>query len=305
MGLNALLELFLDNLLPVLLAVFAGYLVAKFLNIDPQPLSRVTFYIFSPALLFTLLTSKNLSDGDIFKMATFTLVLLCLVGLVAWIVGRLFRFERKLLAAVVITSMLVNAGNFGLAVVLFGVGESALAYASVFFVIDAILAYTVGVFVVSLGKASISQALKNLLRVPAIYAMFLALAFLYFSWQLPLPVERSVTLLADASIPAMLVLLGMQLKSVRLVGNVVPLVVASTIRLIFSPLLALGLALLFQLKGSFQQAAILQSAMPAAVLTTVIATEYDVVPKFVTSVVFTTTLLSIFTLTLLLAYLGG
>ena len=305
MGLNSLLQLFLDNLLPVLLAVFAGYLVSRFLNADPQPLSRVTFYIFSPALLFALLTDNSLNDGAVFKMAAFTLVLLVLVGLLTWLAGHILGFERKILAAVVITSMLVNAGNFGLAVVLFGVGETALAYASVFFVIDAILAYTVGVFVASLGKASITQSLKNLLKVPAVYAMFLALAFMYFSWQLPLPLERTVNLLSDASIPAMLVLLGMQLKSVRLAGNVFPLIVASTIRLVFSPLLAVGLASLFQLQGPFRQAAVLQAAMPAAVLTTVIATEYDLVPKFVTSVVFTTTILSIFTLTLLLAYLGG
>lgn len=302
---NDLLQLFTNNLLPVLLAVGAGFLAARFLNIDPRSLSRVTFYIFSPCLLFILLTSSELSNGDIVKMSAFTVVVLMLVGLIAWLIGKGLRFERPILAGVVITTMLVNAGNFGLAIVLFGFGEKALAYASVFFVVDAILVYTVGVVIASMGKESVGQSLKNLVKVPAIYAMVLALIFVYAGWKLPLPVERATRLLGEASIPTMLVLLGMQLRSVRLAGNIVPLVVASSVRLIVSPVLAIGLSMLFQIQGSFQQAGVMQAAMPAAVLTTVLATEYDVVPEFVTSVVFITTLLSIITITPLMAFLGG
>ena len=305
MGLNQLLQLFSENLLPVLLTIGTGYLAARYLNLEPRSLSRVTFYIFSPCLLFTLLTESELSNGDIIKMAGFTVANLLLVGTLAWLIGKLLRFERRILAGVVITSMLVNAGNFGLAVVMFGFGETALAYASVFFVTNAILAYTAGVVIASLGTQSVLRSIATLVKVPAVYAMVLALVFVYFNWRLPLPVERAANMLGDASIPAMLVLLGMQLRSVNLAGNVTPLVVASTMRLVVSPVIALGLSALFQLQGPFRQAGVLQSAMPAAVLTTVIATEYEVVPELVTSVVFATTLIGVFTLTPLLAFLGA
>lgn len=304
MGLSRLVQLFTENLLPVLLAVGAGYLAARFMKLEVRSLSRITFYIFSPCLVFTLLTGSDLSNGDILKMAGFAVVTMTLVGLLAWLVGRLLRFERRILAGVVITSMLLNAGNFGLAVVFFGFGEKALAYASVFFVTDAILAYTAGVVIASLGTQSVMRSFLNLAKVPAVYALILALVFVYFGWQLPLPLERAAVLLGDASIPAMLVLLGMQLHSVNLVGNYVPLFVASTMRLVVSPAIALGLSALLQIQGPFRQAGVLQAAMPAAVITTLIATEYEVVPKFVTSVVITTTLVSIFTLTPLLAFLS-
>jgi len=300
-----LIELFLNNLLPVLLAVGAGYLAARYLKVDPRSLSRVTFYIFSPALIFTLLTQSELSNGDILKMAAFAAGVVFLVGGIAWIAGRLFRLERRTLAAVVITSMFLNAGNFGLAVVNFGFGETALAYASVFFVTNAILVYTVGVLIASLGKASFSRSLLNLAKVPAIYAMGLAFLFMYTGWQLPIPLERTTGLLGDAAIAAMLVLLGLQLYSVSWAGNILPLALSSVVRLLVSPAIAIGLSVLLSIGDPFRQAAVLQSAMPTAVLTTVLATEYDVHPRFVTSVVFITTLLSMFTLTPLLAYLGG
>ena len=302
---SGLVDLFLNNLLPVLLAVAAGYLAARLLNVNPRGLSRVTFCIFSPCLIFSLLTGSELSNGDIFSMVGFTTLVLILVGLLAFLVGRLLNLERRLLAAVMMASMFVNAGNFGLAVVQFGFDETALAYASVFFVTNAILAYTAGVFIASLGKESVLHSMLNLLKVPAVYAVIGALLVMYTGWHFPAPLERSVSLLGEAAIPAMLVLLGLQLYSVRWSGNILPLAASSIMRLAVSPLIALGLAVLLGLNGPFRQAGVLQAAMPTAVLTTVIATEYDVHPRFVTSVVFVTTLLSVFVLTPLLAYLGA
>ena len=53
------------------------------------------------------------------------------------------------------------------------------------------------------------------------------------------------------------------------------------------------------------KAGVIEAATPTAVLSTVLSTEFDTEPAFVTSVVFTTTLLSPLTLTPLLAYLGA
>jgi predicted permease len=57
--------------------------------------------------------------------------------------------------------------------------------------------------------------------------------------------------------------------------------------------------------GPARQAAVLQASMPTAVVTTILALEFDVAPTFVTSTVFVTTVLSPLTLTVLIAYLRG
>ncbi|HSO26787.1 MAG TPA: AEC family transporter, partial [Anaerolineales bacterium] len=102
-----------------------------------------------------------------------------------------------------------------------------------------------------------------------------------------------------------LVLLGLQFQRVRWQGNLVPLALVKGMRLVVAPLLAWVLSPLFNLQGAARQAGILQSAMPTAVLTTVLATEYDAEPALVTATVFSTTLLSALTLTPVLALLGG
>jgi predicted permease len=57
--------------------------------------------------------------------------------------------------------------------------------------------------------------------------------------------------------------------------------------------------------GVARSVAIVVSAMPAAVVTTVLALEFNLDSAFVTSVVFVSTLLSPITLVLLIAYLKG
>ena len=55
--------------------------------------------------------------------------------------------------------------------------------------------------------------------------------------------------------------------------------------------------------GAAKQAAIIEASMPAAVMTTVLALEFNLDAEFSTSLVFVTTLLSPVTLVLLIAYL--
>lgn len=300
-----LFGLFLNNLLPIFLAAGAGYLLARWLPIEIRTLSNIVFYIFSPCLVFTILINSQLSNRDLVGMMLFALLCFTLVGLLAWLIGRSLKFDRKMLAAVMNTSMFMNAGNYGLPVILFAFGEEALAYASLFFVANSMMINTAGVVISSMGSTTFSTSIKNLLKIPTLYGVILAVLVINFGWKLPLPLERTTQLLGAAAIPTMMVMLGAQFHSMHLGGKILPLSVASGMRLIISPLIALGLSAVFGLSGAFRQAAVLQSAMPSAVLASVLATQYDTEPSFVSAVVAITTLLSMITLPPLLAYLGS
>jgi len=210
-----------------------------------------------------------------------------------------------MLAAVIITSMFMNAGNYGLPVTSFAFGEAALVFASLVFVTNSVLTNTVGVIIASMGTTSFRKAFVNFLKLPMFYALILAIIFMRTGWQIPLPVARTTKILGDASIPTLMVLMGVQFHSIQLKGKITPLVLASGMRLLASPALAFGFSAVLGIRGPAYQAFIIEAAMPAAVLNTVLATQFDIEPPFVTAVVATTTLLSIFTLTPLLAYLGA
>ena len=78
---------------------------------------------------------------------------------------------------------------------------------------------------------------------------------------------------------------------------------AGMVTLVVGPIVGLGLSTLLGLAGPARQAAILMASMPAAVITTVLALEFDLEPSFATSAVFISTMLSPFSLVLVIAYL--
>ena len=303
--LTSLPTLFLNNLVPILLVAGIGYLLGRWLHVDPRSVSRVVFYALSPFLIFDLIANSELSNSDFIRIGSFAVVQILTLGIAAWIIGRLLKLERKLFAATLLTVILINGGNYGLSLNLFAFGETALAHASIYFVVSAIAMYTVGVAIASMGTMSWKRSLLELLKTPTIYGVLVGMTFNSLNWELPLFLNRTVSLLSDATIPSMLLVLGLQLQNTTRSWNFKALALSASLRLLAGPALAIATASIFGLQGVARQAGIIEASMPPAVMCTILATEYDVEPAFVTTVVFVSTLISPLTLTPLLAYLGA
>lgn len=296
---------FVDNLLPVLLCAAAGFVLGRTLHPDIKTASHMSFHIFSPCLVFISLERVQISGSEFGKLALFTLAVSIVIGGLAYGFGRSLKADRNLIASMVVASMFVNSGNYGLAATKFAFGEEALARALVCFVFGTIVVYSLGVVIASMGNFSPRQALRHLLKVPAIYGLIAAGLVRRMDWQVPLFVERSVSMLGDASIPLMLVLLGLQIAETRVWARErMALIGASAfLQLIVAPMAALLLAHWMGLTGTARQAGVLQASMPAAVVTTVLAVQYDLDKTLISGVVVLTTILSPLTLTPLIAYL--
>jgi predicted permease len=298
-----MLRLFSENLLPIFLAAGAGYLLAARTKVEARSIAHIAFYIFAPCLVLRAILSSQVPGEAMARMLGFSLACLLLPPSVAWLLARWLGWPRRRTAAVVLVVLLPNAANYGLSANLFAFGERGLAHASLFFVTAATVSYTLGVLVASMGRMSFGKAVAGLVGVPAIWAVLLAFLMVWMGLSLPFPVERAVDLLSGAAIPAMLVVLGMQLYGRWRRVPLGPWALSVGLRMLGGCAAALLLVWLFGLDGAARQAGVLQASMPSAVLCIILATEYDVEPELVTSVVFFTTLLSPLTLTPLLYYL--
>ncbi len=298
-----MLKLFSDNLLPVLLAAAVGYVLRARVEVSPRSLSRVAFIVFAPCLVYQVIVDNRPTGGDMLRMAAFATLALVTVGALAGLIAWRFRWPRPLAAGLVLAVLLPNAGNFGLSANLFAFGNPGLAQASLFFVTSSVISYTLGVFVASLGREPVGKALAGLPRIPTVWAVALAFAMVEAHRTLPLPVARTVKLLADATIPVFLIILGMQLHGVRLAGRARAIALGSGLRLLGGAAAGILFSRALGLAGPAHQAAVLEASMPTAVISIILATEYDVEPEYVTSVVFVTTVLCPFTLTPLLSWL--
>jgi predicted permease len=116
--------------------------------------------------------------------------------------------------------------------------------------------------------------------------------------------DRTIGLAANASIPVMIVLLGLELSRVQWSHSLRALGLGTVLRLLAGPAIGLLLAIPFGLQGPARQGSVIEAAMPAAVTNTVLASEYGLDTSLVTAIVFIGTLLSPLTLTPLLVYLA-
>ena len=298
-----LFSIFANDVLPIFVVAAVGFALARILKADVRTLSRVTFNALSPCLVFHLIATSSLSAGDLGRMSAFTFVVIIAIGLIARLAAWPLHLDRATTSAFLIVVMFSNSGNYGLPVVLFAFGRDALAHATVYFVVNAVATYTLGVFLASAGHRSIGQAAVNVLRVPVVWAVLAAGVLMAFGVQPPTAVMRPVELLSGAAIPTMILVLGMQLERGAWPERPVLVVVAAIHALVVTPILALGASRVLGLAGAARQAAILQSGMPSAVLTTILALEFDVAPSFVTACVTLSTLASPITVTLLIAAL--
>ena len=296
-----LINIFIDNMVPVLAIAGVGFFLRRRFAIDPRPVSRMMFNVFSPALIFHALFTRDISGADFLRVYGGTLLLLWTITAVSLLALRWRKIEASEKAATLVSTFAFNGGNFGLSIVSFAFGAEALSYAAIIFVAGTTTGYTLGVYISSNGKASVMQSLANVLRTPSVYALLLVFALKGAGiTALPPAVARTSQLLADAAIPMMLVLLGLQLGGFGKLKRL-PLVAFSTsVRLILAPVVAIAFASLLGLSGAARFAFILQAGMPTAVMTIVLATEFDTDRELALSVILTSSFICPFTLSLLI-----
>jgi len=305
MSINNLLSVFANNILPIILLSGAGFALAKLLQVDSRSLGRVVFYVLSPLLIFDLLLQNELNLREAGTVILFTVSIIATMGILTYLLGRAFQLERRAFTAVMITTMFANTGNYGLPLVSFAFGEQALPYAGIYFITTTFLFFTVGVFIASLGHMTVKDAALGLFRIPTLYAVIVALLINLTGFELPTPILRTVDLASGATIPLMLILLGVELLRVEVAGNFRAMQLSVGLRLLAAPAIGLILAMLFGLQGLTRGAVVTQVAMPSIVSSAVLATEYQLDSKLVTAIIFISTLLSPLTLTPLLVYLGA
>ena len=283
--------------LPVLLVMATGWVLHRTLDLDPKPLSRAVFYAFSPALAFASLYRMDLNGDGLGKAVLFGLLMAALMALLGWLLARWRRMPRAQTSATVLTLVNSNTGNYGLPLNQFAFGDPGLQIAMLYYILNATLANSVGVYIASAGRARPLDALRNVLRAPLVYATALALIANAGHWPVPEPLYKAIALTGQAAIPVLLVVLGIQLG--RLNGHVrwQSVLPTTVTKMLVGPAIAWALSGLLGMHGLLRAVSVVQASVPTAVMSTVLATEFDCEPEYVAEVVFVTTLVSVVTLT--------
>ncbi len=299
-----LLSILVSDILPVFAIAGAGFLLARFAAAEVKTIARVVFYALLPCFAFRMLVTAEPSGGNVGRLMLLAVAIMAAMGVAGYAAGKGLGLDSKSLRAFMMVVMYSNGGNYGLPVVRFAFGPKALTYATVFFLTGSVSTYVSGAFFAGSHRSKLVGVLDKIWRMPSLYGVALALLVLAMGKPVPDAVMRPIALLSDAALPVMILVLGMQLERAAWPSRPGLVMLAVAISLILAPFVALGLAAVLGITGPARQAAVILSSMPVAVVTTILALEFELAPEFVTSAVFVSTLASPLTLAPLIAYLS-
>ncbi|MBE9044210.1 AEC family transporter [Pleurocapsales cyanobacterium LEGE 10410] len=290
----------LPAVLPVGLIILIGFVVGRTLPLQRSTLSQLALYVLSPALVIDGLYRTELSlDSSGRLLIGFILtsgIIYTLVGLIAKILNLQSSFKRAITAVV----MFPNNGNMGLPVATFAFGAAGLDRAIVYMLGSSFLMFCFGPALI--GGKGIIQGLKLTLRLPLLWAIILGLSLRFLSIDIPWELDRGIEQLGAAAIPIALILLGMQLSETRFQPGIKEIITAIA-RLSVAPTIAYFVGRLLQLELLDLQVLILQSAMPTAVNSFIIVSEFGGDQDLAARAIVTSTMMSFITLPIVLSLL--
>lgn len=292
----------------MLIVICIGYAAAKGGVIDAamsKKLSSLTVNFAQPCMLFGALSGVAYSKENL-KLGLSTLGIAFIAHGILFLVALLFSKTQKDPAEKKVAEfsiLFVNAAFLGFPIVEALLGDIGLFRGSFYAVTFNLLAWSLGVFIMTRGKENVKLNLRKILfnqgTIPCI------VGFLFFALQIyvPSPIAMAVDYMGRLCTPLVLLVIGSNLARLPL-GKMFTnarLYLTCAVRLILCPVLV---SLIFHLCGMDADSVIffaVMTALPTAALAVLFCEIYDERPQLAAQTVSMSTVLS--TLTIPLAVL--
>lgn len=282
-----------------------GYVARKSGLISKQlrtGISDLLIYVLLPCMVFDSLNQdlswQELKDGAVILAMAFFLSFL------AWVTGWLcwHRYPPEKEKILRYGTLIANSGFAGLPVIQGAYGAEGLFLASIFIIANRVLMWTAGISLY--GKGEKPDVVKKVLLNPGIIAVFLGLAWMLLSLPLPGFCDRAISAMGGCTAPISLIVVGAILADVDWHGVFeLDVFLASAVRLILLPAMALGVMRLLAFPDLSTAVAVILTGMPIGSTTAILAEKYGADALFASKCVFLSTLLSLFTMPLLSFFL--
>jgi len=285
----------LNIILPIILVVLIGFFWNNYnKDFNPQAITKLVANIGLPALIYESITKSNLTI-NIYLVIFLSAVLVLFLG---FIFGYVFIKIFKLPSTKIVTPLMhPNSGNMGIPLCLLAFGNEGLALAAAFASIVMVSHFTVNT-AISSGNFSI----KNIFLSPALIALIASMLILFYKIPIPKFLDNVAHILSGITIPLVLLSLGISLGKIN-IKSIQRGLSLGIYKLTAGPLIGLIIVYLLQLEGLTAKVVILQSSMPSAILTYLIASQNKAYENEIGSCVFFSTIFSAISLPIILYFI--
>ncbi len=295
----------LDVIAPLFTLIGCGYALGRRRRVDAESLADVAIYICLPFLLFSALVRHPITGiAAVQVLAWQGGMYACSIPII-WLLARALSWDKATRSAVTLSLPTVNVASYGVPVVLFALGDEALAIAMLLFVYGNVFASSLGVYIAAGGRQRPLQALTSIFKLPLIYTAVLAIALNAQGIAIAESVLNTADLIGKAGPILAIVLLGVQVGRIRVDrGQTAVLGGAIAAKIVLGPLMGIALTWAIGAQGAVREVLLICSCLPTAINALVLTTRFDARPDLLGGILIGSTLWSPISLLAVLHWLG-
>ncbi|WP_301172545.1 AEC family transporter [Brevibacillus nitrificans] len=269
-----------------------------------RSLAKLCLYYLIPILIFQSFVHTGVSVQSLAMIVLhFFVTTLIVYVLLLYVFGRLFGWKQEVLKWNVLAATLANVGYFGLAVIRYAVGEHAVPYA-----VAVSLAFNLYMAIFGFSQVGDEQQwqarIKRIFQNPYLYAVGAGLIWRWMDLRMPDSLDAFLNLAASATLPLTLLLTGAEMRKNRYERSELwDAAKVSVLKLVLPVLVAWPLALWMTVDPVEQGVMILMFGMPTSLNLLLLAKDQERDTSALAMVILLTTLLSPFTLMLVMNHL--
>ncbi|MGY8827563.1 MAG: AEC family transporter [Candidatus Latescibacterota bacterium] len=295
----------LDVIGPLFTLIGCGYFLGRRRQIDTAGLADVAIYICLPFLLFSTLVRHPITGLAAAQVFAWQAGMYILSLPTIWLVARALDWDKATRSAVTLSLPTVNVASYGVPVVLFALGDEALAIIMLLFVYGNVFASSLGVYIAAGGSNSPGQAIKSVFKLPLIYTAALALTLNALAVPIPASILDTANLIGKAGPILAIILLGIQVSRIQLTeSSTTALYGGIGAKILLGPIMGIGLTWCMGAEGPVRNVLLIASCLPTAINALILTVRFDTRPDLLGGILIGSTLWSPLGLAAVLYWIG-
>jgi len=260
-------------------------------SIDDKTITLLNVYFLQVFLTFWGLLIHPIDITLLYAPSTYLFIVTIAIILSALFASRLFKNKKEYSIAMV-AAIIGNTGNLGIPLNIAIFGETSIPYTTVVNLVNVFVVYTIGVYFYSRGNFDAKTSLKNILKLPILWAAILAITLSVNHYEPSKEIMQMLMMGAYASMTMQLFLFGIYLYGTKIKELNKRLIAwVLTFKFLILPLLAFVVLYNLELDAMIKGIVFIELLMPLAVANVNLASLYECAPKVVTALVFLSSVL--------------
>jgi predicted permease len=298
----------INQMLQLFLILGLGYFLNKIKLFDTainQKLNLLILNVTTPAMILASVSSNNQSSntGVVLKVLLVAIAIFVILPILSFILVKIMRVPKHQEGIYMFMTVFSNIGFMGFPVIKSIFGSQAVFYTAIFNMVFSLLVFTLGIFLINYGTENKADFNIKTLLSPGIVSSFGAIVIYFLKIPIPSVLGSTLNSVGNITTPIAMMLIGSTLANIDIkeVFTEFRIYPYTLVRQILIPAVFYPILKFFISNPLILGVTLIVLAMPVGNSAVQFATKYEADIDLAAKSVFITTLISVFTIPLIVA----